>query len=43
MLMLYREDVYNEDCSEPGVTDVYIRKNRNGPTGRVRSSLMPSE
>ncbi len=35
VLMLYREDVYNEDCSDPGVTDVYIRKNRNGPTGRA--------
>ena len=35
VLMLYREDAYNEDCDNPGVTDVYVRKNRNGPTGRV--------
>jgi replicative DNA helicase len=35
VLMLYREDAYNEDCDSPGVTDIYIRKNRNGPTGRV--------
>lgn len=35
VLMLYRDDAYNEDSAEPGTTDVYIRKNRNGPTGRV--------
>lgn len=35
VLMLYREDAYNEDCDNPGVTDVYVRKNRNGATGRV--------
>ena len=35
VLMLYRDDAYNEDSSEPGTTDLYIRKNRNGPTGRV--------
>lgn len=35
VLMLYREDMYNEDCDHPGMTDVYVRKNRNGPTGRV--------
>lgn len=35
VLMLYRESVYNEDYDEPSVTEVYIRKNRNGPTRRV--------
>jgi replicative DNA helicase len=35
VLMLYREDAYNEDAPNPGITDVYIRKHRNGPTGRV--------
>lgn len=35
VLMLYREDAYNEDSAEPGMTDIYVRKNRNGPTGRV--------
>jgi replicative DNA helicase len=35
VLMLYRDAEYNDDCDSPGVTDVYIRKNRNGPTGRV--------
>ena len=35
VLMLYREEEYNEDCDNPGVTDIYIRKHRSGPTGRV--------
>lgn len=35
VLMLYRESYYNEDCESPDETDVFVRKNRNGPTGRV--------
>lgn len=35
VLMMYREDYYEEDSDRPGLTDVYIRKHRNGPTGRV--------
>jgi replicative DNA helicase len=35
VMMLYREDYYEEDSDRSGVTDVYIRKHRNGPTGRV--------
>ncbi|MBT3292951.1 replicative DNA helicase [Candidatus Peregrinibacteria bacterium] len=35
VLMMYREDYYEEDSDRPGVTDIYIRKHRNGPTGRV--------
>lgn len=35
VLMLYREDMYEEDSDRPGICDVYIRKHRNGPTGRI--------
>jgi replicative DNA helicase len=35
VMMLYREDYYNEDCDRQGICDVFIRKHRNGPTGRV--------
>ena len=35
VLMLYREDYYEEDSDRSGITDVYIRKHRNGPVGRV--------
>lgn len=35
VMMMYREDYYEEDSDRPGMTDIYIRKYRNGPTGRV--------
>ena len=35
VLMMYREDYYEEDSEKKGVTDVYIRKHRNGPTGHI--------
>lgn len=35
VIMMYREDYYEEDSDRPGLTDLYIRKHRNGPTGRV--------
>ena len=35
VMMMYREDYYEEDTARPGVTDIFIRKHRNGPTGRV--------
>lgn len=35
VLMLYREDYYEEDSDRSGITDIYVRKHRNGPTGRV--------
>lgn len=35
VMMMYREDYYEEDSDRPGLTDVFIRKHRNGPIGRV--------
>ena len=35
VLMIYREDYYEEDTDRQGVTDIFIRKHRNGPIGRV--------
>ncbi|MBI5413825.1 replicative DNA helicase [Candidatus Peregrinibacteria bacterium] len=35
VLMMYREDYYEEDTERKGITDLYIRKHRNGPTGHV--------
>ena len=29
------EDYYEEDSDRPGMTDIYIRKHRNGPIGRI--------
>jgi len=35
VLMLYRRGAYDEDYEQPNLTDVYVRKNRHGPTGRL--------
>ncbi|MBL4694887.1 replicative DNA helicase [Candidatus Gracilibacteria bacterium] len=35
VIMLYREDYYEEDTDRKGITDLYIRKHRNGPIGHV--------
>lgn len=33
VLMLWREGYYNEDCENPDLTTLFVRKNRQGPTG----------
>lgn len=35
VLMMYREDYYEEDSDKEGITDIYIRKHRNGPIGHI--------
>lgn len=35
VMMLYRDDYYNEDSDRQNMCDVFIRKHRNGPVGRV--------
>lgn len=32
---IYREDYYNPDTDRKGITDLLIKKHRNGPTGNV--------
>lgn len=32
---IYREDYYNPDTDRKGITDILIKKHRNGPTGGV--------
>ncbi len=36
VLFLYREDYYDEHSKRPGVTDIDVAKQRNGPTKRVQ-------
>jgi replicative DNA helicase len=40
VLMLYRDEYYNKDSEEKGITDLDISKHRNGPTGRVKLTFM---
>lgn len=35
VMMLYRDEYYNEDTDRAGICDVFIKKHRNGPVGRV--------
>ncbi len=36
VLFVYRDDYYHDDSDEPGVAEIAIAKNRNGPTGMVK-------
>lgn len=35
VMMMYREDYYEEDTDRPGITEIYIRKHRHGMIGRA--------
>jgi replicative DNA helicase len=35
VLMLYREDYYNKDNSDKGLTEIILAKHRNGPIGTI--------
>ncbi|MBW4630971.1 MAG: replicative DNA helicase [Iphinoe sp. HA4291-MV1] len=41
VIMLYRDDYYNIDSPDRGVTEVIIAKHRNGPTGTVKLLFDP--
>ena len=43
VLMMYREDYYEEHTDRVGITDIYIRKNRNGPVGKVELKFEKSQ
>jgi replicative DNA helicase len=36
VMFIYRDDYYNEDSGEPGIAELIISKQRNGPTGTVK-------
>ncbi|NML46030.1 replicative DNA helicase [Ramlibacter sp. G-1-2-2] len=40
IMFIYRDDYYNKDSKEPGVSEVIIAKHRNGPTGAVKMAFI---
>lgn len=35
VMMMYREEYYDEFSEKKGITEIFIRKNRNGPIGNI--------
>jgi replicative DNA helicase len=40
ILLIYREEVYEQNTTRKGIADIIIAKQRNGPTGEVQLTFL---
>ncbi len=43
VMFLYRDEYYNPDSDRKGITEVLLKKHRNGPTGAIELFFNPSQ
>jgi replicative DNA helicase len=41
VLFIYRDDYYDAKTKEPGIADIHVAKQRNGPTSMVKVKFLP--
>lgn len=41
VMLLYRDDYYNQDSEEKGIAEIILAKHRNGPTGTIKLLYKP--